>query len=98
MGSRRFDTGGRHVFKLYCDRLNPTGEAAHGVKIVVRGSNFDIGNLPGRRIGLRGKRMDAIAHLARGDGEHPAQLAAAENADGRAWKYGIHAMGHGNFC
>jgi len=56
MGSRRFDTGGRHVFKLEGDRLNPTGEASHRVKIVVRGSDFNIGNLPGR-VSVSGEKV-----------------------------------------
>jgi len=31
--------------------------------------------------------MDAVTHLTCRDGEHPAQLAAAKDADGRAWNY-----------
>ena len=37
------------------------------------------------------KRVDAVAHPPRGDGEHAAELAAAEHADGRAGKNRVHA-------
>ncbi len=30
--------------------------------------------------------MDAIAHSAGRNGEHPPQLAASQNSDGRTWK------------
>jgi hypothetical protein len=71
-------------------------EAAHGVEVFVGGDDFEIGDLAGGGIGIGREGMDAVAHAARGDGEHAAELAAAEDADGVAgWN---DAVGHGRVC
>ena len=43
--------------------------------------NFQVGNLACRSIAVRGKSVNAIAHLACFDREHAPELAAAENTD-----------------
>ncbi len=59
-----------NVFKFEGHHADGGGEAAHGVEIVIRRDDFEVGDLPGRRIGVWGKGVDAIAHAAGGDGEH----------------------------
>ena len=77
--------GGRgNIFEFESDHADAGGEAAHGVQIVVRGDDFEVGDLAGGRVGVGRKSVDAIAHAAGGDREHAAELAAAQHADGRA--------------
>ena len=48
--------------------------------------HFDIRHLARGRIEIGRKRVDPITHPPRGDGEHPAELAASEHPDRRARK------------
>ena len=75
--------GGGDVFEFEGDDVDVGGEVADGVQIVVRGVDLDVGDLAGGGVFIGRKRVDAVAHAARRDGEHAAQLAAAEHADGR---------------
>ena len=76
--------GCRHVFELEGDHVHAFGEGADGVEVVVGGVDFDVGDLAGGRVVFGGERVDAVAEAPGGDGEHAAQLAAAQYADGRA--------------
>ena len=53
------------------------------IEVVVRRVDLDVGDLAGRRVVLGRERVDAVAEAAGGHGEHAAELAAAEHADGR---------------
>ena len=64
--------------------LTPAAKRRDGVEIVVRRDDFEVGDLAGGRVGVGRKGVDAIAHAAGGDGEHAAELSAAEDADGGA--------------
>src|SRR5262245_46372686 len=77
----------RNVLELERHDVYVGGEAANGDQVVVMRLDLDVGYLPRRRVGFRREGVDAVAHPARGDGEHAAQLAAAQNADDRTGKY-----------
>ena len=49
-------------------------------------NKLDIGDLPGRGIVVRRQDPDSVAHPARGNREHPAQLTAAQDADHGTWR------------
>src|SRR5688572_10357701 len=72
---------GGDVLKFERDDIHTECEATRGVEIVIARVYFVIGDLPGRRFGGRIERMHAIPHSPRRDGEHAAQLPAAEDAD-----------------
>ncbi len=57
-------------------------EVPDRIEILVRGGDLHIGQMAGRGVLTGGECVDAIAHLPGGDGEHPAELPAAEDADG----------------
>ncbi len=78
--------GRRNIFKLECDHADARGEAPHRVQIVVGGLDFEVGHLARGRVFVRRKRVHAVAHAPRRDGEHAAQLAAAQHADSGAGK------------
>ena len=46
--------------------------------------SFAVGALARRGVGLRAEDVDPVAQRPRGVGDHPAELAASEDADGRA--------------
>src|SRR5690606_15979269 len=85
---RGLDRRERNVFEVERDDIETTCKITTGVNIAVGGDNFALGGLSGRRVGRRRKRVHAIAHLARLEREHTAELAAAENAYGRIGQYG----------
>ena len=88
------DDGGRDVFKLECDNIDGLGEGIEHGEVAVRGDEFAVGDLSGRTVGLRLECVDAVTHFAGGEGKHPSELSAAEQADGGAgWNGG---GGHGN--
>ena len=76
--------GGRNVFELERHQIDAPGEIADRVQVVIGRADFAVGHLAGRRVVVGRKRVDAIAHPASGNGEHPAQLPAAQHADRRA--------------
>ncbi|MFO1096419.1 MAG: hypothetical protein U0992_24400 [Planctomycetaceae bacterium] len=82
------------VFELECDDSDLLREPGDGVEVVVGGADFDVGDLASRGIAVRRKSMDAVAHLAGGDGEHPPQLSAAEDPQHRSRK---DCLAHGNW-
>ncbi len=65
------------------------GEGPDGVQVVVGGRHLDVGHLAGRRVVVGRERGHPVPHLPGGDGEHPAQLAAAEDAEGGTGNGGI---------
>ena len=67
----------RNVFELERHDIYIGGEAANGDQVVVMRLDLNIGHLPRGRVCLGREGVDAVAHPARGDGEHAAQLAAA---------------------
>ena len=73
--------GSGNIFELECDDADAPSEAAHLVQVVVGGDYFEIGHLARGRVGIGRKCVDAVAHAPRGDGEHAAQLAAAQHAN-----------------
>ncbi len=83
--------GGGDVFEFERDHVHVGGEAADGVEIVVGRVDFHVGDLAGGRVFVGRERVDPIAHAAGGDGEHAAQLAAAQDADGRAGEDRVHS-------
>jgi hypothetical protein len=60
------------------------GELERGVDVVERADHHLVGDLAGRAARVAIEHDDAIAHAARGDRQHAAELAAAEDADGGA--------------
>ncbi len=56
--------------------------------------DFDVGDLAGGGIDIGGEGVYAIAHAARGDGEHATELSAAEDADGSAGEDGLRHLHH----
>src|SRR6478609_5118354 len=67
-----------NIFKLEGDDVHRSNERVEQLAVRVRTVEFSIRNLPRRTIrrGLEG--MDSVAHPARGNPEHPAQLSAAQ--------------------
>ena len=62
----------------------PITEAqANGIEVIVRRVDFNVGDLSGRRVVFRRKRMNAIPEPPRRHGEHAPQLSAAEHSDRR---------------
>ena len=80
----RLDRGGGHVLELEGDDGDAARELAHGVEVVVSVLDLQSATWPVGVSQSGEKRVDAVAHPPRGDGEHAAELAAAEHADGGA--------------
>ena len=78
---RSLDRKRRDVLKLECQHVNVFSKLSDGIEIVIRRGDFNVGNLTGGSIRFRRKRVHPVAHLPRGDGKHPAQLTATEDAD-----------------
>src|SRR6185312_3242250 len=78
--------GGRDVFKLkrYCG--NAAREVADRVQIVIGSCYLPVRHLARRRVLVRRKRMDAVAHSPCCHGKHASELPAAEYADSAAGK------------
>src|SRR5436305_8232857 len=76
--------GGGDVLELEGDHVHPAGEIAHRVEVVVGGLHLAVGDLAGGGVVVGGEGVDPVAHAPRGDGEHAAQLTAAQDPDGRA--------------
>src|SRR5690242_6070605 len=77
----RFD---RQVLELVggdVDLARERAERAHVVEFRASDSGGDIG---GAALFVRVEDVALVAELGGGDGEHPAELAAADDADGRA--------------
>src|SRR5262245_47884964 len=68
--------------------MHVASKIAHGVEVIIGSCDLDVSDLTGRRVGLGGGGMDAIAHTPCRNGKHPAQLAATEDANRRAWQDG----------
>ena len=77
------DASGRYVLEFEGDDIHVFGEALHGLHVVVGGHDFAVGDVTGGRVGFGRERVDAVAHAPGGDGDHAAELAAAEDAEGR---------------
>src|SRR5204863_6940205 len=73
-------------FKFERNHIDMARKIFGGLDVVVCGIDFDIGDLSSRAIVSRIKRVHAISHAPRRDGEHATELSAAEDADGFAGK------------
>ena len=96
---KRDQARGRHVFEFgrhCCARL---AEFAQRVGVVVLRLHMHVGHLPGRAFGIGVEHHDPVAHRARGNREHAAELTAAQyaqrsarhnrdSAESRARQYG----------
>src|SRR5690606_16437661 len=75
---------GRDVLELEGHDVDAARERADGIQVVVRGGDFDVGDLTGGCVRVGGEDMNAIAEPARGHREHAPELPAAEDAERRA--------------
>ena len=82
--ARRFKRLGRNVLELAGDDIDGVGEARDRVGIGVGADRLGGGDVEGRCAGLIGIDVGLEAEPARGHGQHAAELAAAEDADGAA--------------
>ena len=97
VASGDFGGDGRDVLDLEGDDADALGEVGEALLIEVIPDRFDISDLARWRVGVRRVNGDTIAELAGGEGQHPAQLAAAEDADGGAGEDGeVHGRRSGN--
>ena len=71
----------RDVLELVGDDVGSRAELADRAQVVVRGDDLLVGDLPARRVRQRLEGHDAKAHPLRLEGQHPAELAAAEDPD-----------------
>jgi hypothetical protein len=78
------DRVGRDVLELVGDHVAGLGQALQGPAVVIGGDDLAGGDAAGRAVLLRIEDDDVEAEARGGLGQHPAQLAAAEDADGRA--------------
>ena len=72
----------RHVFKFECRRIAATREAGQRRLVVIRRQGVGEGDIEGGRICFIAIDMGLQAKPGRGQRQHPAQLAAAQNTDG----------------
>ena len=80
----RGNAGGRHVLELERDDVDPRGERARARRGRRKRRRLSTSaTWPVGRVVVGREGVDAIAQPPRGDGEHAAELAAAEDADGR---------------
>src|SRR5579884_612361 len=84
----------RNILKLERDHRNLPRELADRVQVFIRSVDLHIRNLPGRRILVRRKRVNPIAHPSRGNREHPPQLPAAKHPDCAARQHGFNRTAH----
>ena len=75
---------GRHVLGVERDHVDLLREVTRRFAIVERADDDAVGDLRGRAARARIEHDDAIAHAARRERHHAAELAAAEHADGPA--------------
>src|SRR5271166_440554 len=80
----KFDGCGRDVLEFICCDIRRLGEAGERLFVVVRGDRPAGRGVIGRRVGLGRVDVGPKTDLQRCDGEHPAELPCAENADGGA--------------
>ena len=83
-----FGGDGGDVLELEGDDADALGEIGETFFIEIISDGFDISDLASGRVRVGRINRDTIAELARGDGQHPAKLAAAEDADGGAGEDG----------
>ena len=76
----RLHSRARDVFEFKGNDIHPLGKSPQRGGIGVGGVHFDIAYLAGRAVGLRFVGMHAVAHAARGDGQHTAELPASKYA------------------
>ena len=80
---RQLDQAGRrHVLEFGGDGGTGGAELLQRGVVGVVGLQVDIGHLPGGAGQIGVQHHDLVAHGARGDREHAAELAAAEDAEG----------------
>ncbi len=84
--------GGGNIFKLKCYDGNGGGEFGDSVEVFVGSVDFEVGDLAGWGVFVRGKSVDTVAHAAGGDGEHAPELTAAENTNGAAGQDGLQRL------
>ena len=74
----------RHILELIGHHRAIRGESRHRGGIVPMGAGKLSADFGSNRIGFRGIDVDPVTQLCGGFGQHPAQLPAAQNADGFA--------------
>ena len=83
----------RHVLELDGDDIHRRAEGIQGRGVVIGRHGLGGRDLRGGAAGLRREYVTAIAERRGGDRQHPAELAAAENADGPARRdHGIRSL------
>ncbi len=90
-GSRGFS---RNVLKLERHHRNVAGEFADGIQVFVRSVHLEICHLAGRGVFIGRKGMNAVTHAPRRDGEHAAELPAAQHANSAAGEDRFGRGGH----
>ena len=92
---RQFDQAGRRdVLEFGGDGGAGGAELLQRAVVGVVGLQVDVGHLPGRAGEIGVEHHDLVAHGARGDGEHAAELAAAEDAQRGARQNGQRLTRH----
>ena len=85
----RLNRGTRDVFKLKGNHIHPVSEFFQCGGIGVGSIDLEIADLTRWAIGLGLVGMDAVAHAARSDGQHAAELTSPKNADDSAREDGF---------
>ncbi len=75
---------GRDVLELGRDRGARGRQLVQRARVGVGGAQVDVGHAAGRAAGIGVEHHHAVAHRPRAQREHPAELAAAQHADGGA--------------
>ncbi len=81
---QRLQRSRRNVLELGRDRVAHRGEAIESRRIEIVAPDVLVRDQPGRAVGVGIENDRAIAHRLRGVHEHPAELAAADDTEGRA--------------
>src|SRR5438876_139581 len=76
------DCLGRDILKLEGEDIHAPGELAHRSLIVIAGGDLQVRELTRGGVFTGAEGVNAVTHPARGDGEHPAELAATHDSDG----------------
>jgi len=69
------------MFQFVGHDIADVSQAKRGTHVVIRTDHDDIGEGRGRAIRVRVQDRDAVTHGARRHRQHPAELAAAKDAD-----------------
>ncbi len=81
LGARRLGRRQTHVLELVGHDVGQRAQPARGVRVVVAAHDDLVGDGRGGACRVRVQRDHAVAHLARRDAQHAAELAAPEDPD-----------------